>query len=122
MASFNSALLLFACASLSVVDAWYCDCGFYCPDPIKKFRAPVVCPAGSYCKRSAYNATSQPIPCPAGSSCGKGACLPVDCPCGYKCPPKSSAPILCQSPFYCPGTKNSAQTLCVFEFNSINST
>ena len=112
MTSIQSAVLLLAAASLSVVDAWYCDCGKYCPDPVKKFRAPVICPAGSYCQKSAYNATSHPTPCPAGSYCPEGACSPIDCPCGYKCPPKSPAPIECQSPFYCPGTKNSAQTLC----------
>jgi hypothetical protein len=112
MASFNTALLLLAAASLSAVDAWNCACGFYCPDPVKKFRAPLVCPAGSFCKRSGYNATSFPTPCPAGSFCPKGSCAPSDCPCGYKCPPKSPDMIQCQPPFYCPGTKNSAQTLC----------
>jgi hypothetical protein len=99
-------------AALSLVDAWYCECGNYCPDPVKKFRAPVVCPAGSYCPKSKYNATSFPKPCPAGFFCGKGACTPTPCPCGYKCPAQSAAKIQCQPPFYCPQSKSTAQTVC----------
>ena len=112
MPSYSATILLFAAASLSVADAWYCECGTYCPDPVKKFRAPVACPAGSFCKKSKYNATSAPSPCPAGFFCPKSSCTPTPCPCGFKCPAKSSAPIQCQSPFYCPSTKSTAQTLC----------
>ena len=98
MTSIQSAVLILAAASLSVVNAWYCDCGKYCPDPVKKFHAPVTCPAGSYCTKSAYNATSRPTPCPAGSYCPEGACAPTDCPCGHKCPSKlpfARAPRMC---------------------------
>ena len=112
MTSMQIAVLFLSAAFLYVVEANYCDCGHYCPDPVKKWHAPLICPAGSYCPRSAYNATSFPTPCPAGSYCAQGVCSPTACPCGYKCPPKSSAAIKCQSPFYCPGTKNSVQKIC----------
>jgi len=112
MLSSSSAVLLFLAASLSVADAWYCECGTYCPDAVKKFRAPLPCPAGSYCTRSAYNATSFPKPCPAGNVCPRGSCLPLPCPCGYKCPAKTTAAIICQPPFYCPKQNSTTQTLC----------
>ena len=112
MLSSKCLALLLIGASIYVADAWNCQCGTYCPDPVKKFRSPVACPAGSYCPKSKYNATSFPVACPAGKFCPKGSCAPSACPCGSKCPAKSSAPTLCQPPFYCPKQNSSSMTLC----------
>ena len=94
MSSAKISILLFAAASVSVVDATYCDCGYYCPDPIKRYKAPVICPVGSYCPKGKYNATSFPVPCTAGRQCPtQVVCTPLPCPCGSICPEGSSAPI-----------------------------
>ena len=93
-----SASLLIAC-----IEAWQCPCGYYCPDPVEKYKAPVLCPVGFTCPEGQYNKTSLPRTCYAGRQCPvAGLCTPLACPCGYYCPSNSSAPTLCKKGFYCP--------------------
>ena len=102
MAVKSTALLILLANFLAVANAWFCDCGFYCPDPVKKFRAPILCPVGDYCTKSLFNRTSFPTTCPAGKQCPTpGLCAPVDCPCGTYCPAGSSQPIPCPVDHFC---------------------
>jgi len=88
--------------TLSVANAWYCECGHFCPDPVKKFRAPHLCPTGFYCTKSAYNATSTPRICSPGHLCPRqGLCATLSCPAGAYCPAGSSAPLPCTAGSYC---------------------
>ena len=103
--------LLFVCtlALFAASDACRgCPCGYYCPDPLLRYKHPVICPIGYYCPTGAYNKTSFAKKCTAGSLCPKtGLCTPEPCPCGYYCPSGSSVPKPCPVDHYCPA--NSAK-------------
>ena len=99
-------------STLAIVDAWQCECGYYCPDPIKKYMDPKLCPVGSYCLQGLYNKTSLPYSCTPGRQCPyPGLCAAIGCPCGTYCPAGSSQPIKCTKNTYCP-TNSSKPILC----------
>ena len=101
-----SGLLLFS-VIISSADAWYCQCGSYCPNSTTPWLEPVKCPAGSYCPTGLAYKTSYPVACPAGKYCPAQSCTPGPCPCGYYCPKGSSAIIPCHAGYYCPANSSS---------------
>ena len=105
---FVFAVLLAVTLGFSCVNAWQCECGYYCPDPITKYKSPIICPVGYYCPKGVYNQTSQARSCYVGHYCPTtGLCAALDCPCGYYCPANSTAPIQCPAGYYCPAKTSS---------------
>ena len=113
----QSASILFLVAAawaLSIVDATYCPCGSYCPDPAKTYKAPKKCPVRNFCPKGGHNQTTEPHLCPAGRVCPhKGLCEPLGCPSGYYCVAGSSQGTICPANFYCPANSSAPVRVCV---------
>ena len=100
-------LALLLPAIISPAQAWDCPCGSFCPDPVKKYKAPILCPAGSYCTEGGFNQTSFPRKCPAGHQCPRqGLCAPLGCPSGSFCVAGSFRPVPCPANAICPANSS----------------
>ena len=105
--NFSWLLALLLPAIISPAQAWNCPCGSFCPDPVKKYKAPILCPAGSYCTEGGFNQTSFPIQCPAGYQCPRqGLCAPRVCPSSSFCVAGSSRPVPCPANTTCPANSS----------------
>ena len=92
---------------MTTVDAWYCQCGTYCPNATLPYQHPLTCPVGYYCPVGGYLKQTFPVPCPAGHLCSKtGLCVPPGCPCGFYCPKGSSAALPCGVGTYSAGNSS----------------
>jgi len=81
-----------------------CQLGNICN--VTGLRAPVLCPAGSYCPT-----LNSSIACKLGSFCLAGSYLERDCDVGLYCPNTSTA-FRCDDGFYCNTTRLLKQTEC----------